>query len=146
MPLSIDPLSCDVHRDATPSKDGVMRRSTQVDAGAAAARKSLRIIIFINACRHRWIFRLPTTNQEVAGSSPAGRTIPLRVMVTPRNPQFTPRLAAARRERGRVLQGAPTTCWSIPVTWVTVHSEHIGNTFGPNGFSIGSSLQVSSSK
>src|SRR3954464_5431420 len=23
--------------------------------------------------------------------------------------------------------------WSIPVTWVTVHSEDIGNTFGPNG-------------
>ena len=36
---------------------------------------------------------------------------------------------------------------SIPVTWVTVHSdEHIGNTFGPKGFAIGSSLQVSSSK
>jgi hypothetical protein len=36
---------------------------------------------------------------------------------------------------------------SIPVTWVTVYSaEHTGNTFGPKGFSIGSSLQVSSSK
>ena len=35
---------------------------------------------------------------------------------------------------------------SIPVTWVTVHSEHIGNTFGPKGFSIGSSRHVSSSK
>src|SRR5438067_4629731 len=33
---------------------------------------------------------------------------------------------------------------SIPVTWVTVHSEHIGNTFGPNGLSTGSSLHVSS--
>ena len=31
-------------------------------------------------------------------------------------------------------------------TWVTVHSEHIGNTSGPNGFWIGSSLHVSSSK
>src|SRR4051812_44997092 len=43
---------------------------------------------------------------------------------------------------------APATniTWSIPVTWVTVHSEHIGNTFGPNGFSIGSSRHVSSSK
>ena len=30
--------------------------------------------------------------------------------------------------------------WSIPVTWVTVHSEDIGNTFGPNGLLIGSSL------
>ena len=36
--------------------------------------------------------------------------------------------------------------WSIPVTWVTVHSGGIGNTFGPNGLSMGSSLQVSSSK
>jgi hypothetical protein len=36
--------------------------------------------------------------------------------------------------------------WSIPVTWVTVHSGDIGNTFGPNGFSMGSSLQASSSK
>ena len=42
---------------------------------------------------------------------------------------------------------APTTFRrSIPVTWVTVHSGDIGNTFGPNGFSIGSSLQVSSSQ
>jgi hypothetical protein len=29
---------------------------------------------------------------------------------------------------------------------VTVHSEQIGNTFGPNGFSIGSIRHVSSSK
>ncbi len=28
---------------------------------------------------------------------------------------------------------------SIPVTWVTVHSGDIGNTFDPNGFSIRSS-------
>lgn len=35
---------------------------------------------------------------------------------------------------------------SIPVTWVTVYSEHIGNTFGPNGLSIGSTRMVSSSK
>ena len=35
---------------------------------------------------------------------------------------------------------------SIPDTWVTVHSGGIGNTFGPKGLSIGSSLQVSSSK
>ena len=43
---------------------------------------------------------------------------------------------------------APATIsfWSIPDTWVTVHSDHIGNTFGPNGFSIGSSRHVSSSK
>src|SRR5262245_26136840 len=41
------------------------------------------------------------TNQEVAGSSPAGRAIDIG---------------------------------SVPVTWVTVHSEHIGNTFGLNGF------------
>jgi hypothetical protein len=36
--------------------------------------------------------------------------------------------------------------WSIPDTWVTVHSGDMGNTFGANGFSIGSSRHVSSSK
>ena len=42
---------------------------------------------------------------------------------------------------------APTKFhWSIPVTWVTVHSGDIGNTFEPKGFWIGSSLHVSSSK
>ena len=35
---------------------------------------------------------------------------------------------------------------SIPGTWVTDYSGDIGNTFGLNGFSIGSSRQVSSSK
>ena len=34
----------------------------------------------------------------------------------------------------------------IPGTWVTDYSGDIGNTFGLNGFSIGSSRQVSSSK
>src|SRR5688500_16817001 len=33
----------------------------------------------------------------------------------------------------------------FPVTWVTDYSEHIGNTFGPKGFSIGSSRHASSS-
>ena len=33
--------------------------------------------------------------------------------------------------------------WSIPVTWVTVYSGDIGNTFDPKGFWIGSSLHVS---
>ena len=50
----------------------------------------------------------------------------------------------------RVLGSIPrrftSSSGSIPVTWVAVYSGHIGNTFGPNGFSIGSSLQVSSSK
>jgi hypothetical protein len=36
--------------------------------------------------------------------------------------------------------------WYIPVTWVTDYSEHIGNTFGPKGFAIGSSRPTSSSK
>src|SRR5439155_2781568 len=35
---------------------------------------------------------------------------------------------------------------SIPDKWVTVYTEDIGNTFGPKGFSRGSSLQVSWSK
>jgi hypothetical protein len=36
--------------------------------------------------------------------------------------------------------------WSIPDTWGTDYSGHIGNTFAPNGFSTGSSRHVSSSK
>jgi hypothetical protein len=57
---------------------------------------------------------LRSTNQEVAGSSPAGRA---------------------------------KSSWSIPDAWVTVHSGgDIGNTFGPNGFSIGSTRMASSSK
>ena len=35
---------------------------------------------------------------------------------------------------------------SIPVTWVTDYSGDMGNTVGPNGFSIGSRRQVSSPK
>ncbi len=31
---------------------------------------------------------------------------------------------------------------SVPDTWVTVYSGGMGNTFGPKGFSMGSSLQV----
>jgi hypothetical protein len=50
---------------------------------------------------------LTATNQEVAGSSPARR-----ISLTPfghcvSQSSATPRLAHARRERGRVLQGAP---------------------------------------
>jgi hypothetical protein len=46
-----------------------------------------------------------------------------------------------------------TTAWgrhlpvgSIPVAWVAFYSGHVGNTFCPKGFAIGSSRQVSSSK
>src|SRR5262245_36114003 len=35
---------------------------------------------------------------------------------------------------------------SIPASWVTVHTGDIGNTFGPNGLAMGSSLHVTSSK
>jgi hypothetical protein len=31
---------------------------------------------------------------------------------------------------------------SIPDTWVTFYTGDMGNTFGPKGFSIGSSLNV----
>ena len=42
---------------------------------------------------------------------------------------------------------APTTFSRfIPVTWVTVHSGDMGNTFAPKGLSIGSTRIVSSSK
>jgi hypothetical protein len=37
--------------------------------------------------------------------------------------------------------GASKILRSIPVRWVTVHSGHIGNTFGSNGFSMGSIRQ-----
>jgi hypothetical protein len=50
----------------------------------------------------------------------------------------------------RILPSAPLRYGpfrrSIPDTWVTFHSEDIGNTFGPTGFARGASLQVSSSK
>src|SRR5262245_46884614 len=42
--------------------------------------------------------------------------------------------------------GASKLLGSIPVTWVTDYSGDMGNTDGPNGLSIGSSRQVSSSK
>ena len=38
---------------------------------------------------------------------------------------------------------APCRSRSIPDTWVTDYSGDIGNTFGLNGFSMGSSLHVS---
>ena len=44
------------------------------------------------------------------------------------------------------LLGSANLPGSIPGTWVTVHSGDMGNTFGPKGFSIGSSRHVSSSK
>ena len=48
--------------------------------------------------------------------------------------------------RGSNLSERAKTTGSIPDTWVTVYSGDMGNTFGPKGFSIGSSLQVSWSK
>ena len=47
---------------------------------------------------------------------------------------------------GSIPVWSTNSFWYIPVTWVTVYSEHIGNTFGPKGFAIGSSLPTSSSK
>jgi len=38
--------------------------------------------------------------------------------------------------------GAPALSRSVPDTWVTVYTGDMGNTFGPKGFSIGSSLHV----
>jgi len=56
-------------------------------------------------------------------------------------------LGLPRKSIGRIGGGrnAPTGIL-IPVTWVTDYTEHIGNTFGPKGFSIGSSRPASSSK
>jgi hypothetical protein len=42
--------------------------------------------------------------------------------------------------------GEPSFAGPFPDTWVTVHSGDIGNTFGPKGFSIGSTRMASSSK
>jgi hypothetical protein len=47
----------------------------------------------------------------------------------------------------RVPLWMPAFAGSMPITWVTDYSAgDIGNTFGPNGFSIGSNRHVSSSK
>ena len=58
----------------------------------------------------------------------------------PHNGPSKPRVAGSN-PAGRTISKR-----SIPETWVTDHSGDIGNTFGLNGFSIGSSLHVSWSK
>ena len=53
-------------------------------------------------------------------------------------------------ENGRVVSSGPSAeariPWSNPETWVTECTGHMGNTFGPNGFSSGSKTLVSKSK
>ena len=56
------------------------------------------------------------------------------------------RLASNLLPKVRILHPWPSDRGSVPDTWVTVYSGDIGNTFGPKGFSIGSSLHVSWSK
>jgi hypothetical protein len=56
------------------------------------------------------------------------------------------RLTTSLGVRSSNLFGRASISRSVPDTWVTFHSEDIGNTFGPKGFARGSSLQVSSSK
>jgi hypothetical protein len=46
----------------------------------------------------------------------------------------------------RIQPGEPKKIGSVPDTCVTVYTDDMVNTFGPKGFAIGSSLQVSSSK
>jgi hypothetical protein len=46
----------------------------------------------------------------------------------------------------QVLPPQPIFSGSIPITWVTVYSDDIGNTFGAKGLSIGSRRMASSSK
>src|SRR5437899_3753501 len=46
----------------------------------------------------------------------------------------------------RVHPGPPFPCGSNPDTWVTECTGYIGNNFGPNGFSSGSSTRASRSK
>ena len=50
------------------------------------------------------------------------------------------------RTRGswvRILPGAPPIQGCIPVTWVTIYTGDMGDTFGSNGLSTGSSRQAS---
>src|SRR5215831_15698454 len=46
----------------------------------------------------------------------------------------------------QILSPRPFFSWSGPETWVTQRTGHMGDTFGPNGFSSGSSTRVSKSK
>src|SRR5439155_16619689 len=62
-------LRCDADCDITLSEDGLPWRSTIIDNRSRAACKSLNRRIFIALGRCRSIFRLTTTNQEVASSS-----------------------------------------------------------------------------
>src|SRR5262245_12415920 len=68
----------------------------------------------------KWAHELSTTaNHSEISTSKALRGLPWAQGVAGSNPV------------------APTTFYGhIPVTWVTVHSEDIGITFGPNGLSI----------
>jgi hypothetical protein len=67
-------LGCDVDCDATPSKDGAIWRVTDTDGEPTFGHKSL-IGWILSIIGSFWsIFGATTTNQEVAGSSPAGRT------------------------------------------------------------------------
>src|SRR5215831_2793647 len=50
------------------------------------------------------------------------------------------------REELRSQNWPPDTFRSGPDTWVTHRTGYMGNTFGPNGFSSGSSSRVSRSK
>ena len=68
------PLSCDVDCDATRSEDVDRPGSTVVDDDQWQARNSLSCVIFIIIARIQYTSGVTTTNQEVAGSSPVGRT------------------------------------------------------------------------
>ena len=60
--------------------------------------------------------------------------------------QLGARLNGIQEVTGSIPVRSTNSLGYFPVTWVTDYSEHIGNTFGPNGFAIGSSLPTSSSK
>jgi hypothetical protein len=58
-----------------------------------------------------------------------------------------PKRGLRRTENPRVGGSIPplatTSNWSIPDTWVTVYTEHMGDTLAPKGFSALSSRHVS---
>ena len=66
--------------------------------------------------------------------------------IRPRPARRLPRAASRQSGSNWRCSGPPILSWSTPVTWGRVYSEHIGNTFGPNGFSMGSTRMVSSSR
>ena len=68
--------------------------------------------------------------------------MPAHLLIEPDSPVMAPR----RTLVPVFITVGATSVRSVPTKWVTDHSGDMGNTFGPKGFSIGSSLHVSRTK